>query len=122
MNLIKEELIEDHFGSYTLFVHESCGRSCRKKEVIHLLPAYDEYLISYKDRSSVIDPQYYRKAFNNYGIFQNVILFQGKIVGNWERSVKKGQIDCKHTPFTEDHSIPENLFKKAVNRYRFFYR
>lgn len=48
--------------------------------VIHLLPSYDEYLISYKDRSMALAPEYYRKAFNTFWNFSNVICNDGKIV------------------------------------------
>ena len=91
VGLIDSELITERMGETDWLIHNSCARNVRAKQVVHLLPSYDEYLISYKDRSMVLAPEYYRKAFNTFGIFYPVILYNGKIVGNWNKSAKKKQ-------------------------------
>jgi len=37
-------------------------------DTTHLLPAYDQYLIGYKDRSGVLAKEHTSKAFNSHGI------------------------------------------------------
>lgn len=56
----------------------------------HLLPPYDEYLVSYKNRTLVLDEVHARKAYNPYGIFYPVVLHGGRICGNWTRIPKGG--------------------------------
>ena len=56
---------------------------------MHILPPYDEYLISYKDRTDVLNKEYQHKAFNSFGIFRPVILYNGQIVGNWNKVIQK---------------------------------
>ena len=81
------------------------------------LPAYDQYLIGYKDRSDVLAKEHTAKAFNSYGIFQPVILCDGQIVGNWKRAAGRGNVTIQ-TTLWED-TAPESL-DAAVARYRLF--
>jgi len=48
-----------------------------------LIPPYDEYLIGYKSRDVVLDPEHRHHAHNNSGIFQPVIAHDGIVCGNW---------------------------------------
>jgi len=57
-------------------------RGLRKGQYL-LIPPYDEYLIAYKSRDIVLDPEHKHHAQNNSGIFQPVIAHDGIICGNW---------------------------------------
>ena len=116
VGLIEAELIMDKFESTNLFVHETWNNLVKKDNILHFLPSFDEYLISYKDRTAVMDIKHYPKAFNNYGTFYPVIVYNGKIVGNWNKSVKKNQIIIE-TSFFEKKKIDKKLIKSAENRY-----
>lgn len=61
-----------------------------ERNVFQFLPPFDEYLISYKNRSDCIKEAHTKYAYNNFGIFQSVILHQGRITGNWRKTSKKG--------------------------------
>lgn len=63
MNSISADMTKDSDG---MFVHKLCVFENRQEDVLHLLPAYDEYLISYKDRSAVLADEHRHKAFNNW--------------------------------------------------------
>lgn len=71
------------------YLTDDCRIRGFRKGIYHLIPPYDEYLISYKSRDIVLSPDYKHKAHNNSGIFQPVIAHDGIICGNW-------------TPFKED--------------------
>jgi hypothetical protein len=54
----------------------------------YLLPNYDEYLIAYKHRGAVIDPQRAR----NLGVFTTVeyphhVIVDGRVAGSWRRTL-----------------------------------
>jgi hypothetical protein len=49
----------------------------------HLLPAFDEYIIAYRDRSAVVPAAHADKVFTKNGIFRPTILVNGKVVGVW---------------------------------------
>lgn len=113
---IAEELTTEHFGDREFFVFRNAAAAA-PCDTTHLLPAYDQYLIGYKDRSDVLAKEHASKAFNSYGIFQPVILCDGRIVGNWKRTVKKGSVTVQ-TALWED-AAPEML-DAAIARYRSF--
>ncbi len=119
IGLISSELVTDKFESHNLYVHQSYNKKVKPDDVLHLLPSYDEYLISYKDRTTVMDAQHHSKAFNNFGIFQPVIMYRGEIVGNWRKSVKKGQINIE-TSFFEQPPVDSQLIKQAEEKYKAF--
>lgn len=118
VGLIKSELITD---SDNLFAHESYKEIAPlKNDIIHLLPSFDEYLISYKDRTAVLDLEHHPKAFNRFGTFYPVILHNGKIVGNWNKTVKKSQVVIETSFFDPKHQISRELIERAENRYKSF--
>ncbi|RZJ65813.1 MAG: winged helix DNA-binding domain-containing protein [Flavobacterium sp.] len=56
---------------------------------LHLLPAFDEFLIAYKDRSPSVDPLHQKHTFTMNGIFKPILVVDGQVCGIWKRSVKK---------------------------------
>ena len=82
----------------------------------HLLPAFDEYLIAYKDRSEVLAPEHRARAFNTFGIFMPVVLHDGRIVGCWSR--KGAGVDVE--PFAREKQPTVRLRRSAEERWRQF--
>lgn len=118
IGLIQSELVKD---SDNLFVHESYKETAPlQSDILHLLPSFDEYLISYKDRTAVLELEHHPKAFNRFGTFYPVILHNGKVVGNWNKTVKKGQVAIETTFFDPKHRISRKLIAKAEDRYKSF--
>lgn len=118
IGLIKSELITE---SGDFFIHESFREiTPLQSDVLHLLPSYDEYLISYKDRTAVLDLEYYPKAFNRIGTFYPVVMHNGKVVGNWKKTVKKGRIVVETSFFNPKYRIGKELIENAANRYTGF--
>jgi hypothetical protein len=65
-----------------------------------LLPAFDEYIIGYADRSAVLSLVHNKKAISDNGIFWPVIIISGQVAGTWKRSVKKDTLLINATMFT----------------------
>lgn len=59
---------------------------------IFLLPAYDEYIISYKDRSAVLTYENHGLTVSSNGIFRPVIVLDGQVIGLWNKTIKKGKL------------------------------
>jgi winged helix DNA-binding protein len=57
---------------------------------LYVLPAYDEYTVSYTDRDLVIHPKHALRSAN--GIFKPILLREGRITGTWQRTIKKDSI------------------------------
>lgn len=118
--LIEGELLTDRFQAEKLFVHETWGTVRSAKNVLHLLPSYDEFLISYKDRTAVLASEHHPKAFNSWGIFYPVILHNGRITGNWKKSSAKKGVDVSCSFFDGYTCEDEALLAGAIERYRKF--
>ena len=56
--------------------------------IARLLPAFDEFVIGYQDRSAVIPPDRIHDVVpGNSGLFRPALLVDGRIAGTWSRSV-----------------------------------
>ena len=70
-------------------VHKDCRRHGKLKGVRRLLPAFDEYLVGYTDRSDVLPDKYKRRCITANGLFFPTIMEEGKIVGTVRKGVEK---------------------------------
>jgi hypothetical protein len=60
-----------------------------------LLPAFDEYIVAYRNRNDVLDPRFSGQC--NFGLGP-VIVYRGQIVGTWRQTGKKesNQIEFRY--------------------------
>ncbi|MDR3226500.1 MAG: winged helix DNA-binding domain-containing protein [Prevotellaceae bacterium] len=117
INLIENDLLKENLSnSSQLLIHKSCRLTPSISKCASLLPAFDEYIISYKDRTSVIDLQHQPKAFTKNGIFHPIVMYNGKIVATWKKFEKKGKTEIVISPFDEKLKIDKELLKKAEER------
>ena len=80
---IYEDLENELLG----LVHKDCRRHGKLRGVRRLLPAFDEYLVGYTDRSDVLPDKYKRRCITANGLFFPTIMEEGQIVG----TVRKGE-------------------------------
>lgn len=120
IDFIKTELIKEKTETQEVYVHETYRDPLPATASLHLLPPYDEYLISYKERATVLAAEHHAKAFNRWGIFYPVVAYKGKIAGNWKKPAKKGG-EPDITWFDPDTKISSRLIKKAQQKYRDFH-
>lgn len=89
----------------------------RNKNIsVHLLPAFDEFLIAYKDRSASISNTKKKTAISENGIFRPVIVINGQIKGLWKRTLKKDKI-LVETSLFEDHEAKIKLLIENKTRH-----
>lgn len=84
---------------------------------VYLLPAYDEFLISYKDRSASITAEDHKKAISSNGIFRPVVLVNGQISGLWKKEVKKDRIIIRTEYFRPHNPTEEQLITGAAGTF-----
>lgn len=114
---IESELIHDRYVGEALYVHQSWNDNSPVNQVLHLLPSYDEYLISYKNRTAVLDLKHHPKAFNNFGIFYPVIVYNGQVIGNWKKVTTKSKIKIETSFFEKNIKVDKKLLHEAEGRY-----
>jgi hypothetical protein len=113
LEIIRKEFISETIGSQTFLLSENLSFK-KEKSTVFLNPAYDEFLISYKDRSASIKETNQRKAISNNGIFRPVILVNGEVAGIWKRTVQPSKVIIETTFFKKpDHNIKEQTQEAA---------
>ena len=74
----------------------STSQTRREREAVHLLPAFDEYLLGYQDRRAVLDDEHFERIVpGGNGIFKPTIVANGRVVGTWRRSGGDGRVDLE---------------------------
>lgn len=86
--------------------------------VAHLLPAFDEYTVAYKDRRAILDPAYPPQAKTD--ILNPAIAVAGKIVGTWKRTFKKDTVVLTLSPFTILTEAENQAIAGAARHYAAF--
>lgn len=86
-----------------------------------LLPNYDEYVISYKDRTESIDKKYLAVILKERNaVFTNAILINRKIEGIWQRSLKNNSVVIKTKMFSKLSKAKERLVARSAQDYGAF--
>ncbi len=84
---------------------------------LHLLPAFDEYLVAYKDRSAAVDAQFNRQVIGINGLFNPGIVIDGRIVGTWKRRLDPKAVAIELHPFRPLLKKELAAVNKAARRY-----
>jgi hypothetical protein len=118
INLIDVDLLKEKLSnSLQLLIHKSCNLTSSVSKCALLLPAFDEYIISYKDRTSVIALHHQPNAFTKNGIFHPIVMYNGNIVATWKKAEKKTKTEITISPFDEKLKIDKEALKKAEKRF-----
>lgn len=64
-----------------------------------LLPAFDEYLVAYRDRSDALEARFSRQVIGLNGLFNASLVIDGRIIGTWKRSLDPAGIMIELSPF-----------------------
>lgn len=92
-----------------------------------LLAPFDEFVVSYKDRSEMIKESHYGKVMTKNGLFSPTIMWNGEIVGSWKKVVvnkrqpKDSSIGIELSFFEKGSKKRKALFKSEIQRLEMFY-
>lgn len=115
LDLVKENLTSERVGEEEFWFPQDSFLKVDKKQTVHLLPAFDEYLISYKSRNVSILSDHQPKAFTSNGIFKPIIVINGQVEGIWKRSIKKDKVLIEPESFQKpSKSVIEAIEKEAI--------
>jgi hypothetical protein len=117
---VKSGFVTETAGSEQYLLPASFRTDKKFCTEVHLLPAYDEFLISYKNRSASLSVINNKKAVSVNGIFYPIIVLNGQVTGIWKRSFRNGVAVIEPDLFHHDNtSIRDLIDKKAVRIGRF---
>jgi hypothetical protein len=93
---------------------EQTERTLDEAAGVYLLPGFDEYVLGYKDRSTVLAAEHAQKIVpGNNGIFFPTVVIDGQIVGVWKRKLKRKGVDIAFEPFTAFGEREESVLEAA---------
>ncbi len=94
------------------------GRRSPTASRAHLLPAFDEYLVAYRDRRAVLDPRFRKNHNAGGGMLAPCLIVDGRVIGTWRRELTATSVvitldafDAKTKPA---HGLPRDL-KEEIN-------
>jgi hypothetical protein len=122
---VRENFLSEKIGDQTYWFPP--GQTIQESSVdtLYLLPAFDEYTISYKDRSACLALKNTTRAISINGIFRPIIVFNGQVIGLWKRAVKKNTVVVESQLFSpkfkrENKQLPQ-IIKEASAKVVEFY-
>lgn len=104
---VRSELLSETVEGITYWFTEHGSKA---KGATYLLPAFDEFIISYKDRSATITFENHKRAVSNNGMFHPTIDVNGETIGVWKRTIKKNKVDIQLNYF----ALPSRAIQKAI--------
>ncbi|GGM44576.1 winged helix DNA-binding domain-containing protein [Microbacterium saperdae] len=110
-----------------LFVAERRPRRSARVPSVHALGAFDEYYISYADRTTVCAPEHLATIGpGKNGMVRPVLLVDGVVIGVWGHSTSAGRRAESPVPelfgtgLVGAESVPEEALANALGRYTRF--
>lgn len=116
---IKSELVEETIDGQSYFLSPETPKP--PEHSLYLLPGFDEFVLGYKDRSAVLEPQFANAICpGGNGMFMSTIVIEGRIVGTWKRTLKKKTVEIALEPFRPLHADEMDVLAEAAERYGAF--
>jgi hypothetical protein len=112
LEMVKSQLVHEVVDGRTYWFSASIPKAKDTSPTACLLPNYDEYIVGYKNRNAVVDPIHSRELKLGNVVFNPTIIMDGRVVGAWKRTRKKGSVVIEaslHTPLDESEAHAFNL-------------
>lgn len=118
LKLVKPQITNEVVEGVTYWFAASAPPVKKMTGTTYLLPNFDEYMVGYSDRSSIIDPAHL-KMLDGFGtiLLGNSIVIDGRIVGSWKRTLNKKAVVIKANLFKPLNKSGASALNAAVKRY-----
>lgn len=120
LEMVKPDLVSEKIGSETYWLANSFSNPKADSSSLFLLPAFDEFIISYKDRSASLLLENHKKAVSDNGVFRPTIVVNGKVIGLWKRIIKNDKVIIETDFFQSQNKSIKNLIEEKANAFGHF--
>jgi hypothetical protein len=117
IELIKPGFNSEKVGEITYWFPDSFVPVSLNTDTEHLLPAFDEYIIAYRDRSASLVFERHKKAVSDNGIFRPIVVINGIVKGVWKRTIKKDAVLIELSLFHPLNKKEMKGIEKAGEKY-----
>jgi len=121
LELAGPDLISVTFKNMTYWFTDPVCKPSPVSKNAYLLPAFDEFLISYRDRTASLSMVHNKKTISNNGIFYPAVLLRGQIIGTWKRIIKENHIILTFNLFKDIRIDSDRILSKSISQYSKFY-
>ncbi|MES2655225.1 MAG: winged helix DNA-binding domain-containing protein [Bacteroidota bacterium] len=111
---IKHELLYEKIEEQEYWFESLQTIPTKQKSQTYFLPAFDQYIIGYKDRTASLHPTHFSNVITNNGIFKPSIVRNGEVIGTWKRTIKKDQVLIEPTFFDTANQLNSKELNKAT--------
>lgn len=120
IELASADLTTEIIGGKTYLHSGQQLQSNDASEEAQLLPAFDEYIVAYKDRSDAVEARFSRQLIGINGLFNASVVIGGLVAGTWKRGGDKSEVTVELSPFRPLLKKEMKSLDKATRRYRDF--
>ncbi len=120
MAALQSELVEEIIEGQSYWRHRDTPTSGDPLSRAYLLPGFDEYLLSYKDRSASLDMAHMRTLTPANGMLNPTMVYDGRVIGTWRRTFQKKSVTVTFSPFAPLSPAQERAFAEALEQYGVF--
>jgi hypothetical protein len=115
LELVQRKFLKEKIDGKEYWFADS-NHSDNKKSGVQLLPAFDEFLVAYKDRSAVLPVQ--ARGRDN-PLFGPAVVIEGQVTGIWKRTLRENSVEIQ---FSSKPSLAREAaaLKREVKRYAAF--
>ena len=118
LDSIKSELVEETIDGKVYYMPKT--KKIKEAESAHLLQAYDEFTIAYRNNPEIIiDPKYVTQFAVANG-FTWPFVINGKIAGTWKKTIKPDKVVVHTKPFEKLSDSDRSLLVNAAQDYAKF--
>jgi hypothetical protein len=117
LEAVKANFVSETIDTRTYWFTDSVSRPKTDGDTAHLLPAFDEFIISYQDRSAALPSKDHLKAVSDNGIFRPMIVVNGQVMGIWKRTLKKDKAILEMDFFARPDKTVKSLVEKASEKF-----
>lgn len=121
VQIINTNVVAEIIDGETYMFNKSANIDFKLPNTAQLLPAFDEFLVSYKNRSHVLADEHYSKIINSKnGMFKPFVLYNAQVIGGWKKVTSKKGVDVEVDYFVTPTKTMQTAVEKAVNEYKAF--
>lgn len=120
VHLAGQRLDEESIGGRTHWFARSAAPASAPRSRAYLLPAFDEFVVAYADRSAALEPAHRIHVNAGGGILNPTMVVDGRIVGTWKRRLARGEVVFSPALFAALSKPKTRAVALALRRYARF--
>jgi hypothetical protein len=120
LEMVKTDFISEKIGEEIYWLTNSFSIPKNNFSSAYLLPAFDEFIISYRDRTASLLLEHHKKAISDNGLFRPAIVVNGQVTGLWKRTIKKDKVIIETDFFQPPTKATQKLIAGAEEEFASF--